>query len=86
MKIYLIPTVKASNGKTILEYRIVEAKRDMRKKFCKENENNIVTARVIASAVAKCNVIIKGERVILPSADEARKFSEEIRLESEVIK
>lgn len=79
MKIYLIPTVKSSKGKTILEYKIVEMKRDMRKKFCKKNENNIVTATAVASAVAKCNVIIKGERVILPSAYEARKFSEEIR-------
>lgn len=79
MKIYLIPTVKASNGKTILEYRIVETKRDMRKKFCKENENRIVSARAISSAISKCNVVVKGERVILPSAEEARKFCEEIK-------
>ena len=42
MKTYLIPTVFTTDNKFPMEYKVVTRKRDMRTKFCKNHESNII--------------------------------------------
>lgn len=72
--IYLVPT-RTNGKKTVLEYKLIQRNRDMRVKFCKENEKNILKSIVtFANAIKIADVIVKGERIIMTSAESYYKF------------
>lgn len=77
MKTYLVPAT--TNGKdAIMEYRIYERKEDMRTRFCKENKNNTVDVIKMLNAIKNNLMIVKGNRIIAPTAEAARKFRKEV--------
>ena len=77
MELYLITTV--TNGRNLsLEYRMIEMKTDMRKNFCKKNKERIVNTVSLINLVSKYNIKIKGNRVIMPNSEVARKFYKEL--------
>ena len=85
MTTYLLPTVLT--GKNLpMEYRIVERKRDMRTKFCKKHESNIIDRYTLDEFNRTHNIIVKGDRVIMKNGKQAKTFSVLIRClqESEV--
>lgn len=85
MKTYLIPTV-FTDKKLPMEYKIVTRKRDMRTKFCKKNERNIIDRYTLDEFNRTHNIIVKGDRVIMKNGKQAKTFSVLIRClqESEV--
>ena len=83
MNLYLIETV-TNGGKTVLEYKMVEKKKDMRTKFCKENEDMIISPIALIRAISKYKVQVKDDRVIMQSGEIAYKFRKELK-ESELI-
>ena len=85
MTTYLLPTVLT--GKNLpMEYRIVECKRDMRTKFCKKHESNIIDRYTLDEFNRTHNILVKGDRVIMKNGKQAKTFSVLIRClqESEV--
>ena len=82
MTMYLIPTVtNGGSGKKsiVLEYNLVERKRDMRFKFCKENKNNIISKEILEKLTYKYSVKIKGNKIIMPNGDTAYRFGRELK-------
>lgn len=80
MNLYLIETItNGRNNKTVLEYKMVEKKKDMRTKFCKENESMIVSPVVLISLISKYKIQVKDDRVIMQNGEIAYKFRKELR-------
>ena len=86
MKTYLIPTVFTTDNKLPMEYKIVTRKRDMRTKFCKKHERNIIDRYTLDEFNKNHNSLVKGDRVIMKNGKQAKLFSVLIRCfqESEV--
>ena len=74
MTTYLIPTVFTGN-KLPMEYKIVTRKRDMRTKFCKQNENHIIERSTLDEFIKDYNILVKGDRVIMKDSKQARIFN-----------
>ena len=85
MKTYLIPTV-FTDKKLPMEYKVVTHKRDMRTKFCKKHESNIIDRYTLYEFNRTHNILVKGDRVIMKNGKQAKTFSVLIRClqESEV--
>ena len=83
---YLIPTVLTADNKFPMEYKVVTRKRDMRTKFCKKHESNIIDRYTLDEFNKNHNIIVKGDRVIMKNGKQAKLFSVLIRClqESEV--
>ena len=78
MTTYLLPTVLA--GKNLpIEYRIVERKKDMRTKFCMENEKYIIDRDTLNEYIREYNIKVKEDRVIMKDGRQARIFSVLVR-------
>ena len=78
MTTYLLPTVLT--GKNLpMEYRIVECKRDMRTRFCKENEKYIIDRDTLNEYIREYNIKVKEDRVIMKDGRQARIFSVLVR-------
>lgn len=77
MTTYLLPTVFA--GKLPIEYRIVERKRDMRTRFCRENEKYIIDRDTLNEYIREYNIKVKEDRVIMKDGRQARIFSVLVR-------
>ena len=79
-EIYVIGTT--TNGKgLIIEYKIIERKKDMRFKFCKMNNDKIVSSmNDLKNIINECGGRIKDNRILLPNAELMRKFN--IKLQS----
>ena len=77
MTTYLLPTVFA--GKLPIEYRIVERKKDMRTKFCRENEKYIIDRDTLNEYIREYNIKVKEDRVIMKDGRQARIFSVLVR-------
>ena len=78
MTTYLLPTVLT--GKNLpMEYRIVERKRDMRTKFCKKHESNIIDRDTLDEFIKCYNILVKGDRVIMKDSKQARIFAVLVR-------
>ena len=86
MKTYLIPTAFTTDDKFPMEYKVVTHKRDMRTKFCKKHENNIIDRDALDEFIKNYNILVKGDRVIMKNGKQAKTFSVLIRClqESEV--
>ena len=78
MTTYLLPTVLAGKNLTI-EYRIVERKKDMRTKFCRENEKYIIDRDTLNEYIREYNIKVKEDRVIMKDGRQARIFSVLVR-------
>lgn len=73
MTTYLLPTVLT--GKNLpMEYRIVECKRDMRTRFCKENEKYIIDRDTLNEYIREYGIRVKGDRVMMKDGKQARIF------------
>ena len=73
MTTYLLPTVLT--GKNLpMEYRIVERKRDMRTRFCKENEKYIIDRDTLNEYIREYGIRVKGDRVIMKDGKQASIF------------
>ena len=85
MKTYLIPTV-FTDKKIPMEYKVVTRKRDMRTKFCKKHESNIIDRYTLDEFNRTHNILVKVDRVIMKNGKQAKTFSVLIRClqESEV--
>lgn len=69
---YLLPTVWA--GKVPMEYRIVERKKDMRTRFCKEYRKYEVSRFHLEQLLIYYGDIeLKGDRVIMANGETASK-------------
>ena len=77
MTTYLLPTVFA--GKLPIEYRIVERKRDMRTRFCRENEKCIIDRDTLNEYIREYNIKVKEDRVIMKDGRQAIIFSVLVR-------
>ena len=77
MTTYLLPTLFA--GKLPIEYRIVERKRDMRTRFCKENEKCIIDRDTLNEYIREYGIRVKGDRVMMKDGRQARIFSVLVR-------
>ena len=78
MTTYLLPTVLA--GKNLpIEYRIIERKKDMRTKFCRENEKYIIDRDTLNEYIREYNIKVKEDRVIMKDGRQARIFSVLVR-------
>lgn len=75
MQMYVIPIVKASDGRTVMEYRLCGRRLRLHRRFCKENEQHITSVHSLLVAMATTDVIFKNDRLIMPSAETARKFA-----------
>lgn len=76
--LYLIET--ANNGRgNALEYKMIEAKKDMRKRFCKENKDSIINTIELITLISKYKIQIKDNRVIMPSGEVGYKFGRELK-------
>ena len=86
MKTYLIPAVFTADNKFPMEYKVVTRKRDMRTKFCKKHERNIIDRYTLDEFNKNHNILVKGDRVIMKNGKQAKLFSVLIRCfqESEV--
>lgn len=73
-KTYLIPTVFTDKNLP-MEYKIVTRKRDMRTKFCKKNERNIIDRYTLDEFNKKHNILVKGDRVIMKNGKQAKLYS-----------
>ena len=73
MKTYLIPTV-FTDKKLPMEYKVVTRKRDMRTKFCKKHERNIIDRDALDEFNKNHNILVKGDRVIMKDSKQARIF------------
>lgn len=73
-KTYLIPTVFTDKNLP-MEYKIVTRKRDMRTKFCKKNERNIIDRYTFDEFNKKHNILVKGDRVIMKNGKQAKLYS-----------
>lgn len=70
---YLLHSV--TNSKNIpLEYSLVKRKRDMRFKFCKVHDKDIIDIEFLANLIHKHNMIFKGLRIIAPNGKTAYEF------------
>ena len=78
MKTYLIPTV-FTDKKIPMEYKIVTLKRDMRTKFCKKHESNIIDRDTLDEFIKCYNILVKGDRVIMKDSKQARIFAVLVR-------
>ena len=73
MTTYLLPTVLT--GKNLpMEYRIVECKRDMRTRFCKQNEKYIIDRDTLNEYIREYGIRVKGDRVIMKDGKQASIF------------
>ena len=64
-----------TNGdKTILEYKIDTRKKDLRTKFCKNNDIHLVPITTLLRVVSTLNIKIKDDRVIMASGQQAYEF------------
>ena len=73
MTTYLLPTVLA--GKNLpIEYRIIERKKDMRTKFCRENEKCIIDRDTLNEYIREYGIRVKGDRVIMKDGKQASIF------------
>ena len=73
MTTYLLPTVLT--GKNLpMEYRIVERKRDMRTRFCKQNEKYIIDRDTLNEYIREYGIRVKGDRVIMKDGKQASIF------------
>lgn len=79
MKTYLIPTVFTKDNKFPMEYKVVTRKRDMRTKFCKKHESNIINKYMLDEFNKNHNILVKGDRVIMKNGKQAKLFSVLIR-------
>ena len=79
MKTYLIPTA-FTNKKLPMEYKVVTRKRDMRTKFCKKHESNIIDRYTLDEFNKNHNILVKGDRVIMKNGKQARIFAVLVRL------
>ena len=82
MKTYLLKTVcTCGRGEkaVALEYRVVSTKRDMRRRFCRENEENIIEdMAALFHFISKHNMKIKSDRIIAPNGKAACAFQREL--------
>ena len=78
MTTYLLPTV-FTDKKLPMEYRIVERKKDMRTKFCRENEKCIIDRDTLNEYIREYNIKVKEDRVIMKDGRQARIFSVLVR-------
>ena len=78
MKTYLIPTV-FTDKKLPMEYKVVTRRRDMRTKFCKKHESNIIDRDTLDEFIKNYNIIVKGDRVIMKDSKQARIFAVLVR-------
>ena len=78
MKTYLLPTVLTEKNLP-MEYRIVERKKDMRTKFCRENEKCIIDRDTLNEYIREYNIKVKEDRVIMKDGRQARIFSVLVR-------
>lgn len=73
MTTYLLPTILT--GKNLpMEYRIVECKRDMRTRFCKENEKYIIDRDTLNEYIREYGIRVKGDRVMMKDGKQASIF------------
>ena len=79
MKTYLIPTVFTTDNKFPMEYKVVTRKRDMRTKFCKKHESNIIDRDTLDEFIKCYNILVKGDRVIMKDSKQARIFAVLVR-------
>ena len=79
VKTYLIPTVFTTDDKFPMEYKIVTWKRDMRTKFCKKHESNIIDRDTLDEFIKCYNILVKGDRVIMKDSKQARIFAVLVR-------
>lgn len=78
---YLIPMRFASNGKTVMEYRIEQHKKDMRTRFCKIHKNHVVYSfSDIEKMTTYGEMNRKDDRLIAPNAKIARAFQSELEI------
>ena len=79
VKTYLIPTAFTTDDKFPMEYKIVTRKRDMRTKFCKKHESNIIDRDTLDEFIKNYNILVKGDRVIMKDGKQARIFAVLVR-------
>lgn len=80
MKTYLLPVV--TNGTSlVIEFNIVQKKRDMRFRFCKNNEQYIVDENQLGEIIADMQLrIVRDSRLVFENAAQARVFAKRMNL------
>lgn len=75
MKTYLLPAV--TNGSSlVIEFNIVQKKRDMRLRFCKQNEQYIVDEKELGKVMADMQLrMVRDSRLVFENAKQAREFA-----------
>jgi len=77
MATYLVQRVKSGN--LAMEYQIVQMKPDMRKKFCKKHQADIVDSWELTKAILQHGMKVKNDRIIAPNGKTAYEFSRTIK-------
>lgn len=75
---YLIPTIKTSDGLP-MQYKVVERKKDMRTRFCRQNSDKIIDKVFLAYLIDKYSLRMKEDRIIIPYGSIAYSFRKEVR-------
>ena len=83
-RLYLVPTV--TNGRSIakrlvMEYRMVFAKQDMRKRFFRDHYGTEVNPVYVIKLVSGMGIKVKDDRLIMKDSNQAREFGEAIAAE-----
>lgn len=74
---YLVKRV--TSGNLAMEYQVVRMKPDMRKKFCKKHQEDIVDCWELVKAILQHGMKVKDNRVIAPNGKTAYEFSRTIK-------
>ncbi len=78
-RLYLVPTV--TNGRSIakrlvMEYRMVFAKQDMRKRFFRDHYGTEVNPVCVIQLISSMGIKVKDDRLIMKDSNQAREFEE----------
>ncbi len=80
-RLYLVPTV--TNGRSVakrlvMEYRMVFAKQDLRKRFFRNHYGTEVNPVYVIQLISGMGIKVKDDRLIMKDSSQAREFGEAI--------